>query len=366
MSNLVHVTRLPPSPSGVALYARDVEEAYESIGAVTVHLMPSDPRSSQSFLLAVRTWLGLRRRVPANSDTIISFELAGRGIAEMWAAWILSRSRRRVWITVHDVPTLCGAAFLSRTLDRRGARRLGLALSRTLGRAAERDLLRRAELVITLSRAGADALVRKYEMGRAVLPIPLIVRARAGGASEPRIFIPGHISDEDSVLPLMSLLPSLPAPWRLVVGAAPDNVINSLAAAAHELGVAARVELLGFVDEESLDREFERASIVVRWRYNGWISGAANYAVSGPLMTAMGRGCAIVTNDLRGAAECLEAAGVTIVGSGENGAAEMRAVVSHLVQDDASLLSSAQAGLAHVTHEHSPMSVAARLMEAMK
>lgn len=366
MISIVHVTRVPPSPSGVALYGRDVNVAYELLGPVTVYPMPADPAASQSFPLAFRTWSRLRRQVGARSETIISFELAGRGLAEMWAAWLLARSRRRVWVTVHDVPTVCGAAFLSRSLDRRGTRRLGIELSRTLGRLAERSLLRRAELTATLSAAGARALADEYLLDREVVCIPHVLPAGPTPANETRILVPGYVGGADSVLPLVHALAVLPSSWRLVVGAISAEVAAAIEAAAGEAGVADRIDLVGFVDEDTLDREFARAAIVVRWRADGWLSGSAPYAVSGPLIRALGRGCAVVTNDRRGAWECLSVAGATIVGDGEEGAAEMVAAVTRYVHDEDLRLSSARAGLAHIADEHSPDAVASRLAKALR
>jgi glycosyltransferase involved in cell wall biosynthesis len=366
MIELIHVTRLPPSPSGVALYARDLDEAYGMLGHVSTHEMPPDPRASQSFPLAMKTWRRLRRRAVGRSDTIVSVELAGRGIAEMWAAWALARSRRRVWVTVHDAPTLCGPSFLSRSLDRRGARRLGVALSRTLGRPAERDLLRRAEQVMTLSQAGADALSEAYDLDREIVRLPHVLGRGPDIPTEPRILVPGYVGGTDSVLPLVRLLPALPEGWRLAIGAASDDVAGSVAALGRELGVAGSIELLGFVDEETMDREFARAAIVVRWRSHGWLSGTADYAVSGPLIRALGRGCAVVTNDRRGAIECLHAAGATVVADGEEGETEMTAAVSGLVHDSELRVRRARAGLVHIADEHSPQAVASRIAELLR
>lgn len=365
MIRLIHVTRLPPSPSGVSLYARDLDEAYAILGDITSHRLPPDPRASQSLPLAMRTWWRLRRTVKPRSSTVISFELAGRGIAEMWAAWILARSDRRVWVTVHDIPTLCGASLLTRTLDHRGARRWGLWLSRNIGRRAERDLLQRAELVFALSRSGANALRAEYGLGRPVIFLPHVVASTPTTKSEPRILVPGYVGGIDPVRPLLHMLPALPPAWRLVVGATSDSAAEAITELAAELGVTDAVDVLGFVDEDALDREFARAAIVVRWRPEGWLGASADYAVSGPLIRALGRGCAIVTNDRRGALECLRAAGATVVGDGEEGAVEMCNAVDRYVHDAELRQSRARTGLAHVADDHSPKAVAARIAEVI-
>lgn len=363
MIRILHVTRLPPSPSGVSLYAQEVEAAYRLLGDVAVHLLPADPKASQSFPLALKTWLRLRRLVPRGSRTIVSFELAGRGLAETWAAWALARGGRRVWLTIHDVPSVCGAAFLSRGFDRRGARRLGLALSRSAGHRMERDLLRRAELVTTLCRSGAQAVSEKYGLDRPVMDIPHVLAGHPTTSTEPRILVPGYVSGIESILPLISDVAALPEPWRLVIGAASDSVSAEVALLARQIEVAHRIELLGFVDEATLDREFSRAAVVVRWRREGWLSGQADHAVSGPLIRALGRDCAVVTNDRRGATQCLHEAQVAVVGDGEKGAQEMAEAVRRFVHDDDYRMASAAAGLAHIEQRHSPEAVASRLAE---
>lgn len=366
MTNIVHVTRIPPSPSGVSLYAQDMDAAYALIGNVVDLPLPPDPRASQSLPLAGRIWFHLRRRVRRDSPTVISVELAGRGIAEMWAAWALARSGRRVWVTVHDSPTLCGPALLTRTLDRRGLRRLGTWLSRVVGRPGERDLLGRAELVIALSPSGAEALSAAYDLDRPVLHVPHVLPRGPEPSDEHRILVPGYVGGADPVLPLVRMLRTLPSDWRLVVGAASDDANRSIAAAVEENGVSQSIQLRGFMDEESLDAEFARASIVVRWRRDGWLGGTADYAVSGPIIRAMGRSCAIITNDRRGVSDCLTAAGATVVGDGDEGEADMISAVRRLVDDPVLRRAAAATGLAHVADEHSPEAVASRLARVVR
>jgi len=336
-----------------------MDEALSLIGPVAHHAMPPDSRGSQSLLLAVTTWWRLRSR--AAGGEILVVEVAGRGIAETWAAWLLVRSGHRLWLTVHDAPAVSGAPLLTRVLDRQGLRRVGMALSRTVGRRVERDLLRRAEMVLALSANGAQALEAAYELDRKVCAVPHVAIPAEAPTSEPRILVPGYVPGPDAVLPLVRALPQLPAEWRLVVGAGPAKVSESVMALADELGVRARVELLGFVDEQELESQFDRAAIVVRWKPDGWTAGAARWAVSGPVVRALARGCVVVTNDQRGVTGCLVAARAVVVGDGETGADEMMQGVIELSGDDALRSESILAGLAHVRETHSPRAVAARL-----
>lgn len=376
-ARLLHLTRMPPSPSGVAAYAAVFREALAELGPTVTVELPPDPDASQSFPLAIRLIRRLRGPLAA-PGTVLVVEQAGRGLAEFWAAWWLTRRGARVWLMVHDVPALSGGAFFSALLDRRGGRRIAAVLSDTLGRRAERGLLSRAERVFCLSPAGAEALAAAHHLDRGVEPIPHVARPvevdpdsspraqsdpGAAATAEPdrdlrrAILVPGYIAAADDVLPLLPALDDLPEDWRLLVGACPDAVHDRIAREVAERGVADRVELLGFTDESGVRAAFARAAVVVRWRDGGWSGGAGRYAVSGPLIAAFAHGCAVVTNDDRGAAHLLERAGATVVR--DTGA--LVAAVTALVRDDHDRLRRATAGRALVESEHTPVAVAALL-----
>ncbi|WP_158609733.1 hypothetical protein, partial [Cellulomonas triticagri] len=317
---LVHVTRLPPSPSGVAAYAEAFRPVLDELGEVDVVRLPADPGASQSAVLAVRLARRLARRDPAE---VLVVEQAGRGLAEFWAAWWLARRGRRVWLMVHDVPELSGGAFFTRTLDRRGGRRVAAALSATLGRRAERDLLHRAERVLCLSPSGARALTAAHRLDREVLHLPhvgTVTDAPVDGRTE--VLLPGYVAGADDVLPLIRAAGDLPEGWTLAVGACSAETERAVREAAAAHGTADRVRTLGFLPEAEVRAAFARAAVVVRWRRDGW-GGHGQHAVSGPLIAALGQGCAVVTNDSRGAAHLFDEAAVVVVGDGEAGAAAL-------------------------------------------
>lgn len=357
---LVHVTRLPPSPSGVAAYAEAFRPVLEALGTVDVVRLPPEPAASQSGALAVGLARRLARRDPAE---VVVVEQAGRGLAEFWAAWWLARRGRRVWVMVHDVPELSGGAFFTTLLDRRGGRRVAAALSRTLGRRAERDLLRRAERVLCLSPAGARALEAAHRLDRPVQHVPhvgAVTDAPVDGRRE--VLVPGYVGDAEDVLPLVRLAAALPDGWTVAVGAASEHTEQRLRAAAAEHGATGRVRLLGFLPEAGVRAAFARAAVVVRWRRGGWEGGGA-YAVSGPLVAALGQGCAVVTNDSRGAAYLFDEAGVVVVGDGEAGERDLVAAVRALAADPAERERRGAAGRAVVRRAHVPAAVAARLRD---
>lgn len=365
VDRLLHVTRLPPSPSGVAAYAQTFRAVLDEIGDVRVERLPAEPAASQSAALAVALTRRLARRTARRDPgTVVLVEQAGRGLAEFWAAWALARRGRRVWLMVHDVPELSGGAFFTTRLDRKGGRRVAAALSATLGRLAERDLLRRAERVLCLSPAGARALEAAHRLDRTVLDVPHVAAAGDGpqqGRTE--VLVPGYVGAAADVLPLVRAAADLPPGWTLAVGACAPGTERELRDAAVALGTEHRVRLLGFQSEADVRQSFARAAVVVRWRRDGWGGGGA-YAVSGPLVAAMGQGCAVVTNDSRGAVHLFGPGGVLVVGDGSDGERELVAAVAALTADPVDRLRRGEAGRALVRREHAPRAIAERLLGA--
>ncbi|WP_454051188.1 glycosyltransferase family protein [Cellulomonas sp. Marseille-Q8402] len=365
---LLHVTRLPPSPSGVAAYALAFRAVLAELGEVQTEQLPPEAAASQSARLAVRLTRRLLDRTrpgtPRSTRDVVVVEQAGRGLAEFWASWWLARRGRRVWLMVHDVPELSGGAFFTTALDRRGGRRVAAALSATLGRRAERDLLQRAERVLCLSPAGARALERAHHLDRAVEHVPHVgVATSAPLEGRYDVLVPGYVASAEDVLPLVRAAGDLPVGWTLVVGACGDETEERIRRAAAEHGTADRVRTLGFLAEVDVRAAFARAAVVVRWRHDGWVGGGA-YAVSGPLVAALGQGCAVITNDSRGATHLFEPGGVVVVGEGAAGQAELLAAVRALVTDGADRRRRGEAGRALVRREHSPAAIAARLRGA--
>lgn len=359
----LYVTRLPPSPSGVALYASVFAEVLETLGDVTVVRLPAAPTSSQSLWCGVRLARELRHVTQFRPDSILVVEIAGRGVAEFWAAWAVSRSRgRRVWLTVHDAPALSGGAFFTAWLDRRGGRRLAAALSGTLGAAAERGLLARADRVLCLSNRGARALEQHYRLSRHVDHVPHVAHPTTSAARGRReILVPGYVGSERDFLPLIRLLPALPVEWTLVVGACSAEAKRRALTEAYCAQVADRVRMLGFCTEEEIQAAFDRAAVVARWRRDGWVASPGSpgsFAVSGPLISAMGNGCAIVTNDNRGLAESFADAGVMTVADGDTGEQEMVDAVRRLVFDEHDRVERGETGRRHAQQVHSVLAVA--------
>jgi glycosyltransferase involved in cell wall biosynthesis len=366
IKSLTYVTRLPPSPSGVALYAARFKLALEVLAPTRVIRLPPLPKESQRLRVAVQTFFRALTATKADPADPVVFELAGRGIAEFWTALLLSGPpfRRRVWVTVHDSPAVSGGAFFFTPLDRRGFRRLAALLSKRLGRRAERALMRRADRVYCLSALGARQLIDQLGLTRPVQRLPHVT-ATTDTAVTPRrsIFLPGYLGGVDNVAPNLRALAETPSSWRLEVGACDAETDRDVALLATDLGVYGRVALLGHLNEEALGAAFERAAIVVRWRVRGWARDGdpQRGAVSGPLIEAMAHGCAIITNDTRGIAECLPYAKAVIIGEEPGAADKLQSALVRLINDEEQRSTMAAHGRAHVESDHSVVAVSQRL-----
>lgn len=358
MTRIVYLTRLPPSPSGVALYARDFVPVLESLGIVRTVRLPDLAADSQRVSTTLRA--GRRTGRAMRAADLLVVELAGRGVAEFWVAWWQAVGRRRrVVVNIHDAPTLSGGGpFLFTMLDRRYLQRIASMLSRTIGFRAERALLRAAALTTALSPHGAVDIAERYSVS-----VPLVLPHVLGAPTErvqrePLIFIPGAIASPADVSPVLRALADVPEPWRVVIGYCSEETARECLREAVARGVADRVEVTGLVDEGALDRQFARASIVVRWRASGWTTKA----VSGPVIRALGRGCAVISNDRRGTQDCLRAAGAGLVGDDPD---EVTARVIHLVAANAERDRLGVNGLQHIQHEHTPAALARLLAGAL-
>jgi hypothetical protein len=334
------------------------------LAATHVITMPPRPESSQRPTEMVRLWKRTRSLIHTSPVDTLVVEIAGRGLAEFWVAFGLSHlTKIRLWLTIHDSPELSGGAFFFTPLDRKGVRRLAAALSRTIGRRAERSLLKRCERVLTLSPVGADEIRSRFGEPLPLQVIAHVVGPPVIGPKQPRIFLPGYLSGRESILPVLDVLESSPSQWVVEIGATDEKTAGDIGHEVARRGLVGRVKLLGFQSEDDLLRTFSSTRIVVRWRAQGWAKrGAPQHgAVSGPLMRAIADGCAVVTNDRRGSVSCLDAAGAFQIGDGEAGADELRSTLRALIADSAMLEEAAENSKRHYVLEHTPAAVARQL-----
>jgi glycosyltransferase involved in cell wall biosynthesis len=288
------VSKFPPSPSGVGLYARVFSQALDGVADVRIIRAPGVPTESQSLRSAIqgfRTGLALR----SDSTDVVHVELSGRALYEFFVVIGLTTgsSRPRVAITCHDTPSIVGMPLLFACLDRRGLRRLGVSASRWLGPRLEMRVVRNSDAVFALTREGAAVLADMY--GRHVSQLPHVTRS-FGMNREPErfVFVPGYFSNAAAALDvLLSLAPY--RDWTLAFGVCPDSVRDELTLRARDEAMETRVAFTGFLEEDELLEQFSRAAIVVRLARAPDVPN--HLAASGPLAWALSFGCVVVTDD---------------------------------------------------------------------
>lgn len=296
-----YLTKQIPSSHGVAQYAQIFRSVLNEFGICVSVGTLHDNADSGSLLHSLRTAQGLRRRSDA-LDTLV-VDLSGRAFAELFAAsWFVRtrRSNQQLWLCVHDAPSVTGATFFIRLLDRRGLRRVAAWMTRRWGARWEGWLLAHADLIWTLSSDGAMALTARFSLCPPAVAIPHVAQPLTA-VPERRgqvLFYPGHTGAQ-AVAPLLDVLIRHPRAY-LIVGSCAKGEEARIRLHASELDVSGRVECTGTVPGlAELSAVYRRADIVVRLR-TGPPQELAGQAVGGPLISAMAHGCAIVTNDPRG------------------------------------------------------------------
>ncbi len=142
-------------------------------------------------------------------------------------------------------------------------------LRRWVGRCVISDALRRARVVFTVSHTLRSELIE--QLGAPpdkLVALPngcdhLPLRAREPSHDAPLLFV-GHLEPRKNVETLLRALALAPDLGRLqLAGAAKRGEREKLEALARELGVLARVEFLGLVDDAALAQLYSRCRAVV-------------------------------------------------------------------------------------------------------
>ena len=309
MGAVLYVSKFPPSSSGVALYATVFEQVLARLGPVRRVSAPSDPVDSQRLGAAVRGyWLGLR--AARSGVEHVQVELSGRALFELYFCAGLLRRRRRpsLSVTCHDLPSIVGGSCLFTLLDVRGLRRVGMALSRSIGARTERRVLSRAEAVFALTRSGAEYLSNRT--GRAAHRLGHVVDEPAAVSKDRAIFVPGPVGHalarelDDVIAAAIAAAPD-GGRWSVLVGRCDEDTARLLRSRS---GDRIDIHLVGYVSEADLLDMFSRAALVVR--LTGGYDGGNSMAASGPLSWAVSRGCVCVTDDARAGARELEQLGL--------------------------------------------------------
>jgi glycosyltransferase involved in cell wall biosynthesis len=356
---IVHLTKVPPSDSGVARHAGALDRALDRLGRRTTIGLGLDAPQTQRLAVVADVVRRLRtelRRTPAD---LVVIDLSGRALAELaGAALVAARPAARrpvLWLVAHDAPELVGAPLLVSVLDRRGGRRVGMALSDTVGRALERRVVGRADALLAFSELGAAALRDRYGHD-VVRAVPLPTDLLGDGPKEPVVYCPAGVRAGDLAPVLRAFEAGLPDGTALRVGHLAPADRRTIEAWRDEHGLADRVTLTGFLDQAALDRTFVTAAVVVRNPGRG--DRSANWAAaSGPRVSALAAGCAVVSTDPRGSARCVAVAGRDLAAAPERLADEL----TRLVADPAAVAELGARATEHVRSTHAPDAVAGHL-----
>lgn len=309
---IIHVTKVPPSNSGIARHAGPFDRSLARVGSLTTVGLRLDAHESQRIGTTIRLARRVLRHLRDDAPDLVIYDLSGRALAEFYSACIAAlvpKHRRPVlWLVAHDSPELVGPPMLFSFFDRKGWRRVGMALSRWIGRPLERWLVSRVGAILSFSELGAGALRERFDH-LVVRAVPLPTELLSASSKEPIVYCPAGVSAADLAPTLEAFgAGGVPQYFRLRVGnlSGPDREL--VVGRAEYLAMNDRVEFTGFLDQKRLDESFTTASIVVRHRSatgrpQGW--GAA----SGPLVSALAAGCAVVSTDPRGSARCVAVAG---------------------------------------------------------
>jgi glycosyltransferase involved in cell wall biosynthesis len=294
------VSKAPPTRHGVARYTVLFRQAL----AATAAVRPVDvPSRTDTVAGVLKTVMSVRRAIRRERPALAWFELSGRALGEFYtAAWVAPRVPTVV--TLHDAPSIAGDTGMFRLLDRRGLRRLSRSVRHLVGRPAERRLEHQATAWVTLSQSGADAVRSQHPLA-VVVTLPLVAAGGRVPKRTPLVFVPGFYRGRASVTPALDALRMLPPDVIVAIGGGGSH-LGCIVREWQESNsdVQGRVAMLGDLDESALDDMYRRATVVVRLL--GQSPAGGGRAVSGPVIDALAHGCALVTDDQRGAADVLE------------------------------------------------------------
>ena len=331
-----------------------MDAALQIVGETTLVGIPCDAPETQRLTAIASLLRRLVATLRSREFDHAVVELSGRALAEYWASWFLTATRRidNVWIVVHDAPSLVGPTFLITPLDRKGGRKIGMYLSRTVGNALERRLLARVAGVILLSQVGAKEFSRVHPgVAVAAVPHPVFTRTRAVHEADPTIYIPARF-DVAIACNIFEVLANHDRPPSVRFGSTPPEGRLAIEQEAHRHDLGDHVEFLGHLRDEELDLAYERATIVVRAR-SAAMHDANRYAASGPIISAMAAGCVVVTGDPRGSAECL-ASGHGIVVEDEG---QLHGALLGLLQDPDRARATGERAREHILTRHTTRAV---------
>lgn len=303
---ILHVVKVPPSNSGVAHCGLAMSASLRHLGDVEVIGVNGDAQEAQRPTVIWNLLKRVRKSHRRAQPDLAVVELSGRGIAEFAAAlWLTGRKSIQTWLVVHDTPALVGPSLLISPLDRRGGRRFGIFLSNTIGAKLENSLVSRADRVLALSELGAKMFAAQHG-GVRVDPIPHPVLPRDPVSKNLAIYFPAT-ADVDVIEQVMIHLRGSDEQVTVRIGNVSCEHETRLRRFVADAELACKLEFTGRLDDERLDACYDDVLVTVRARTSrGDQSNSA--AASGPIVSAMAAGSAVLAVDPRGSGACLHSA----------------------------------------------------------
>jgi glycosyltransferase involved in cell wall biosynthesis len=304
------------------------------------------------------------------------FELSYTGTDELWQAEAFRRQHPGVKyvVTLHDPPVVCGKPF-ERWIRSRSwpAKVVRKALDLTVGRMVVRRVVRGAAKVIVLNGLAKPMVARAFgvEASRIVaLPHLPSLEAPAGPMREVhkpvRVLAFGVLTPRKGTEDLIRAVgqPALSGRLQLEVfgGARADNMGYEvqLKTLVGELGLGDAVTFTGYGDDAALERALLACDVVALPYHAADVIHA-----SGPLLTAMAFGRAVVASDLPIFADELGQGGLGLmVPSGD--VAALAARLHELADDPKEIIRLGGAAYQHIQKRHSPEIIKQKLLEVYR
>ncbi len=265
---------LDPEPTGVARYSQRLIAALEKAGSFDITLTARSHR----FPALRRAYPASRFRrrliqeplnllLPRNVDLF-------HGLNQRLPRY---KFRKQV-VTIHDLFVLSGEPYSTNDFQKRFSEFLI-------------DAVRRADAFITVSAATRDDLVRRLNVDPARItvvhhgidPVPSRTRVRA---DPPFLLSVGAVQVRKNTLAAVQVIERLPKPVRLKIAGGSGFGANEVMDYVRKNNLADRIDFLGHADEETLDRLYQEASLL--------IFPSLDEGFGFPVIEAMARGLPVV------------------------------------------------------------------------
>jgi glycosyltransferase involved in cell wall biosynthesis len=296
-------------------WADHLPEIAENISAVDVRMS------------ATSRWQSALRRLIPRSSRVMQF-LIGRVRSVRAGSTRTAIGDGVVWQPFHRVP-LTSATGVVTVHD---LRVFEPQLASAMDQAIITKNVDTAAAIICSWAHPHDSLVRRFPTAADrtfLIPLPVLNPGAWTERTPPedgiRLLLPGFVTPHKNHEVLIRALPQLPGARAVFTGAEDGKQGDHLRRIAQELGVADRIEWLGFVDASRLEEEYAAADLLVmptRWE-----------AASGPVFEAIVRGLPFVASRIPPITAQLSTLGLQAETFDADSPAELVSAIEQTLQD---------------------------------